>query len=130
MMNFKGLSRIIGVMAVVLMVLAGAAQAAESRFFSELSDVPVMPGLYELTRETVVFDKPEGRIVECAAVAEKAQLSEIIDFYVDILPRLGWTRLGGENAAASFLRDGEKLSLRLDRRAGLNIVHFSLSPAP
>lgn len=127
---FKWLFRSLLVAAILLGAGIGAARAAETRFFSELNDIPVMPGLYELADEAVVFDKPEGRIVQAAAVAENLQASEIINFYLDILPRLGWVRQHGGPGAASFTRQGERLVIALDLRAGLNIVYFNLSPNP
>lgn len=127
---FNGLIRNIAAAFVIVTALSGAAFAAETRFFSELNDIPVMQGLYELPEETIVFDKPEGRIVASAAVAENLQAAQIIDFYLDILPRLGWVRQHGGPGAASFTRQGEKLVLALELRAGLNIVHFNLSPNP
>lgn len=133
---FNDLYRVILVAALVLASWsgvgpgAGVAWAAHTRFFSELNDIPVMPGLYELSDETVVFDKPEGRIVAASAVAEALQAAEIIDFYLDVLPRLGWVRQHGGAGAASFTRQGEKLVLGLELRAGLTIIHFSLSPNP
>jgi len=127
---FQWLFRTLLIAAVLSGAGIGAALAAETRFFSELNDIPVMPGLYELSDETVVFDKPEGRIVQSSAVAEKLQAAEIVNFYLDILPRLGWVRQHGGPGAASFTRQGEKLVLLLELRAGLNIVHFNLSPNP
>lgn len=117
----------------ILLILPGGwgvAQAAESRFFSALNDVPLMPGLYELTAETVVFDQPEGRIVESSAVSETEKAPEIRAFYGSVLPQLGWNPQKGAEQADSYLRQGEKLTLSLEVRDQLNIVHFSLSPHP
>ena len=127
---FKWLFRTLLVAAVLLGAGTLGASAAETRFFSELNDIPVMPGLYELADEAVVFDKPEGRIVQASAVAENMQAAEIVNFYTDILPRLGWVRQHGGPGAASFTRQGERLVMALELRAGLNIVHFNLSPNP
>lgn len=114
----------------ILLILPGGALAAESRFFSALNDVPLMPGLYELTAETVVFDQPEGRIVESSAVSETEKAPEIRAFYGSVLPQLGWNLQKGTEQADSYLRQGEKLTLSLEVRDQLNIVHFSLSPHP
>jgi hypothetical protein len=116
----------------VFLVFSGVAGAfaAESRFFSALNDVPLMPGLYELTEETVVFDKPEGRIVESSAVSETEKTNEIRAFYGSVLPELGWDAQTGSEGTDSYLRQGEKLTLTLEARDQLNIVHFSLSPHP
>lgn len=109
-----------------LFSLAGAGLAAESRFFSEMNDVPIMAGLYELPDETVVFDKAEGRIVESAAASETENANQIKGFYDATLPQLGWQRLGPE----SYARDGEKLTLRLESRGNVQVLRLTLTPAP
>ena len=108
------------------MLASAGAQAGDSRFFSELNDIPLMPGLYELEQETAVFDKPEGRIVESAAASETQTPSKIKGFYESTLPQLGWVRSGPD----SFVRDGEKLTLTVQPRGNIQVLHFSLRPAP
>lgn len=109
------------------MILAPAwAWAEEVRFFSTLTDIPLMPGLYEVTKDSLSFDKAEGRIVETAAASETLNSSQIRAFYAAALPQLGWIASDGD----SYLREGEKLTLRLESEGGLHIVHLSLSPRP
>lgn len=102
-----------------LMAIAG-----EPQFFSELSDIPLMPGLYELADETVVFDKPEGRIVETAAVSETENINKIKEFYDSTLPQLGWERLG----SSDYIRQEEVLHMQTETRQGLNVVKLMVSP--
>ena len=101
--------------------------AQEPRFFSMLNDVPLMPGLYEVAKDSMSFDKAEGRIVETSAASETLNTGQIKAFYASALPQLGWIASG---AGDSYVRGGEKLSLRLESKGALNIVHLSLSPAP
>jgi len=110
---------------VVAMVGAGAgagARAAE-RFFSAISDLPVMAGLVEVADARMVFDKPEGRIVQVAASGTVSR-TDVLRFYTGVLPRLGWTRAED----GTFRRGGERLSLRMQGGNGTLMVHFSLSP--
>ncbi len=110
--------------AFAVFILSGSpAMAEESRFFSELNDVPLMPGLYELTEKTVVFDKPEGRIVESFAVSEAENASQIKGFYDSILPQLGWVRQGD-----SYSRGEEILRLSVDSGPALNVLKITVSP--
>jgi hypothetical protein len=102
------------------------ASAEETKFFSMLTDIPLMAGLYELPQDGMSFDKPEGRIVETAAASESKNTNEIRAFYASTLPQLGWSMAGPD----VFTREGEKLTMRLESQKALNIVHFSLSPAP
>lgn len=108
----------------LLFVSISVAGAAQARFFTELNDIPLMPGLYELAEETVVFDKAEGRIVETAAVSETVKSNEIKAFYSATLPQLGWVRVGPD----IFQRQGEKLTLRLETRGNIEVLKLSLTP--
>lgn len=105
------------------------AAAENSRFLSALSDIPLMPGLYELAEETVIFDKPEGRIVESSAASETKNINEIKDFYDSALPQLGWTRgtpsLEGDLV---YFRQDETLRLRIGVRSGVNVIEFMVFP--
>lgn len=119
---------------IVLTALAPIAGWAEdARFFSALNDIPLMPGLYELTEEAVVFDKPEGRIVESAAVTETQEAAKIRAFYAETLPQLGWQKVpAAKNAkgADSYRKQGETLTVRTEARRQLKILRLSLSPTP
>jgi hypothetical protein len=43
------------------------AQAAENAFVDGIDDLPLMPGLVGVGDQSVVFDKPDGRIVQAVA---------------------------------------------------------------
>ena len=121
--------------AILAVLIPAAGWAEESRFFSELNDIPLMPGLYELTEETVVFDKPEGRIVESSAVSETQEIAKIRAFYAETLPQLGWQRQLPASARTakgvdSYAKEGEILTVKTETRHQLKIIHFSLSPSP
>lgn len=88
----------------------GEAAAPEPQFFSALQDVPLMPGMREVAEMTVVFDKPEGRIVESAAALQGQEPGRAALFYAQTLPQLGW-RKAGEN---TYARQGEVLQLAFE----------------
>lgn len=115
------------VLFIVVAAPAGA-QAQEPRFFSELNDIPLMPGLYELAEDTVVFDKPEGRIIESAAASETETINKINEFYDSALPQLGWIRVAAPDGGAAYIRQDEALRLRLETREGVNVVKLMVSP--
>lgn len=96
----------------------------EQQFFESLNDVPLMPGLYEMAEESVVFDKPGGRIAESAAASQELALEEIREFYSQALPQMGWDR----RADGSFVREGESLTMNVENRDGYNVVRFTISP--
>ena len=101
-------------------------QAGETptRFFQTLNDVPLMPGFYEMLDESVVFDKPGGRIVESTAVSEDVADQDIRDFYRQVLPQFGWGRVGDD----TYVRQEESLTLNVENQNGHNIVRFMVAP--
>ena len=110
---------------IVAPVSATAQQAA--RFLSVMEEMPLMPGLVEVTDAAVIFDGPSGRIIE-AFVAGSVQVDAVRAFYAATLPQLGWAR----QANGEYRRDAE--ILRLDMRpapvgATGASAHFALRPA-
>ena len=99
------------------------ATAFADAFVPGTEDVPLMPGLAPVAGSSVVFDKPEGRIVEAQA-AGKVTRAAVRAFYEASLPRLGWT--GG--SADAWRREGEVLRLDYREERGVLTVGFTLSP--
>lgn len=97
---------------------ANAAEAA--RFVPGLGDVPAMPGLAATGEEPLVFDKPDGRIVQ-AVLTGRVDRKAVTAFYDQTMPQLGWTR----TAERTFIREGEELRLEF---AGNSSVRFVLKP--
>ncbi|HZT52538.1 MAG TPA: hypothetical protein VFA22_11415 [Stellaceae bacterium] len=100
-----------------------AAPAGADEFVAGTEDVPLMPGLVPVAGTSLVFDKPEGRIVEAEARGKLARAS-VRDFYGTALPQLGWSAAG----ANAWRRDGEMLRLDFRGRDGNLTVGFTLSP--
>ena len=101
-----------------------AAATAAPRFLEAISDVPLMPEMQEIGGESVVFDNPEGRVVQAAAYSTAANIPEIKAFYGSSLPQLGWEKV----ADTSFVRQSEKLSLSVNDAGDYRVVHFMLEP--
>ncbi|WP_374442646.1 hypothetical protein [Stella sp.] len=104
------------------LVLAMAPAAATESFVDGLDDVPLMAGLESLPDRSLVFDKPNGRIVESYA-AGAVRRAEVVRFYEGTLPQLGWSGRG-----PTWRREGEVLRLGFEGRDGALVVRFSLSP--
>jgi hypothetical protein len=92
-------------------------------FLAGTEDIPLMPGLRNEANTLVVFDKPQGRIVEAEARG-KVTRAAVEKFYAASLPELGWTADGPDG----WRRDGEALKLDFKGRDGDLRVGFSLSP--
>lgn len=105
------------------LVTALPVRAAEINYLQDIRDIPLMQGLTEATDESIVFDKPNGRIVETLATGDVHD-QNVLDFYTATLPQLGWQ----QESETRYLRDGEVLTLSIQKKEGLTYVRFSLSP--
>ena len=105
--------------------MPGTAQAQNVGFIADVEDLPLMPGLSEIAGAGLVFDKPEGRIVEAYARGSLTP-EAVLAFYRRSLPQLGWVAAG----STAYHREGERLDLEVLGRdtAGTLVVRFSLSP--
>lgn len=99
--------------------LAGAADV----FLSRLEDLPLAPGLSEDTAAGLSFDSAGGRIVEAYARGNMTE-DQVLQFYKETLPQLGWTA----ESARQYRRSGERLRLELTPGGSGVTVHYSLSP--
>jgi len=95
-------------------------------FLQNINDIPLMPGLYEMLEEGVVFDKPGGRIAAAEAITDIDQAAEIQSFYSHVLPRMGWVPAG----VNAYIREGEVLRIAIEDQGRDRIVHFTVSPQP
>jgi hypothetical protein len=92
-------------------------------FISGLEDLPLINGLEERLESSVIFDSPQGRVVE--VIASGVMQQEIVsDFYQNTLPQLGWTKLNEDR----YQREGETLSLEFIRNGSSLEVRFFVEP--
>jgi hypothetical protein len=103
--------------------LARATAMDAALYVPGTEDVPLMPGLAPADDSLLVFDQPQGRIVEASA-SGPVRRRDVIAFYRASLPELGWA-VHGRHA---FERAGERLSLDFDGRDGQLTVAFTLVP--
>jgi hypothetical protein len=103
----------------VVATLAGAADV----FLSRLEDLPLAPGLSEDTAAGLSFESAGGRIVEAYARGNMTE-DQVLQFYKETLPQLGWTA----ESARQYRRSGERLRLELTPGGPGVTVHYSLSP--
>lgn len=105
------------------LLLLARSPAAADEFVAGTEDVPLMPGLKPLPNSDIVFDKPEGRIVEARAEGTTTR-SKVEAFYAASLPPLGW-KVAGRDA---WQRDAERLTLDFAGPSGRLAVGFTISP--
>lgn len=97
---------------------------SQATFFSSLEDIPLMPGLSELPAQGMVFDKPEGRIVEALALTGGLARKDIVVYYGGTLPQLGWGRV----TDTRFFREGEVLEISFTSVPEGQAVRFLIRP--
>jgi hypothetical protein len=109
----------------VLLLLVGlvAPAASADEFVAGTEDVPLMPGLRLVSGSDLVFDKPEGRIVEAQAQGALSR-TKVQTFYAASLPQLGWKKIGAD----AWQREAERLTLDFHGQDGHLTVGFTLSP--
>ncbi|WP_417430532.1 hypothetical protein [Kiloniella sp.] len=90
------------------LMVASPVLASEGGFFTGSGGVPIVPGMEEMEELGVVFDKPEGRIVEAFASGHLSQV-DVREFYGRALPQLGWDVVG----EGLFVREGEVLKIEI-----------------
>jgi hypothetical protein len=88
--------------------LRAAPVADQQLYIAGLGEIPLMPGLTVVEEESLVFDKPDGRIVE-ATLSGTVNRQAVRSYYQQIMPQLGW-RL---TATDRFEREGEILRMEL-----------------
>lgn len=122
------MTRLLKCFVAVLLTVALSAGAvtgslAQGQFVGGTDDLPLMPGLTEVPDQDVVFETPQGRIVETVATGVPSQ-AQVIEFYDRALPQLGWEKTG----QGTYRREGEALTLEFESD-GPSVVRFRLKPA-
>lgn len=118
-------------LALLALGLAAAATgrpAAAEGFVSGIGDLPLMGGLAQDRDQDLLFDKPQGRIVQAVARqspgAGRLDPASVRAFYAAALPGLGWRAAGPDR----WSRDGESLALEFPEAGAPLAVRFMLSP--
>lgn len=110
----------------VVSVMPPLQAGQQTRFFSDMPDVPLMTGLQELPSESIGFDKPEGRIIEVTADIGSRSPQNVLAYYKAVLPHLGWHDAGGH----AYYRDQEVLRLFIESVEGVTYLKVSVAPRP
>jgi len=119
------LAFLIGASATMDSILSPVASAASDNggFVAGVEDLPLMPGLKELSGSGYAFGSSNGRIVEAYATGEVSQ-QQVLDFYSSTLPQLGWEAA----TTHSYHRQGERLAIEFVKGNGPLTVHFTVTP--
>ncbi len=109
-----------------LLLARPAAAGGGGAYLSAVDDLPLMAGLNEALDHGVVFDAPQGRIVQAYASGPVSR-AEVVSFYAATLPQLGWRPAG----PLRFVREGEQLALEITAVGPASVtVLFIITPLP
>ena len=92
-------------------------------FVTGFEDLPLMPGLVQDQKESVLFDTPQGRIVQASAIGDVAK-DAVLSFYAATLPQLGWEAAD----QITYYREGEMLRLEFKDIGQALTVRFLSEP--
>ena len=110
-------------LAACVIFLSAPSQAEQ--FSSVIEDLPLMQGMYERLDESMIFDKPSGRFVELIAAAPSLTRADVLQFYGDALPALGWAR----KTPQEFVLEGETIKINTQQLDSVLYVTFTLTPS-
>ncbi len=117
-------TRIVLIVTLVSILSFGLSSArAADVFVSGFEDLPLMTGLSQVVGSSVLFDTPQGRIVQASAIGTVSQAS-VMQFYAETLPQLGWSQMSD----AEFHREGEALKLEFEKLNQTLEVRFLVEP--
>lgn len=108
----------------VFLIIPIRANAEDPTFFSALHDIPVMSGLTEM-QDSTAYDKPEGRIIDVFAITNNHSEKNIIAYYNETLPQLGW----GATSPTRFYRAKEILTLSFEETENTKTLKISVRPS-
>ncbi|GIL40961.1 hypothetical protein [Roseiterribacter gracilis] len=106
-----------------LLILVAVFALGASTWIDGVEDLPLMPQLTRSATPPVVFDKPEGRIVQASAEG-LVPASDVRRFYESSLPQLGWVAAG----PLRWVRGKEKLTIELTATHTRTTVRFTVAP--
>lgn len=119
------MTRLFSLLAIAAFLAILPVKTVAEGFLSAASDIPLIDGLVELDDGVLVFDKPQGRIVQLTAVRDAGLTSaQVANFYRNSLPNLGWTPVDETETMLTFTGQGEILRLTLTA----DLVIFDVTP--
>ena len=98
-------------------------QALGEDFLGNTSDIPVMNGLQINATEQMDFDTPTGQLLILEGTSQKKQGSEILKFYQNTLPQLGWE----EKSEGIFERQNDSLHITILKNKIPSKIRFDIS---
>jgi hypothetical protein len=108
----------------LLLALAGTAEADQTKYVAGIEDLPLMPGLKQGLAPTLDLKHLFGHTVTSNARGDMTA-QQVTDYYAETLPRHGWVQV----TPVEYRRGNEDLDIavRSSHMSGA-MVHFELIP--
>lgn len=101
---------------------APAAHAQAQAYLSGHEDLPLLAGLTQDRDSVMVFDTPQGRVVETFAQTPESGQA-VLSAYAETLPQMGWTR----KSPTRFERGAEALVFEVVSKGPPTVVRILLT---
>lgn len=85
--------------------------AAKAAFVEGLEDFPIPEGLEQIENANLNFGNEEIRLVEVYMTSSTLSYKQVMKFYNDTLPQLGWKNKSTSNKKCSFERENEVVEI-------------------
>ena len=85
--------------------------SADASFVEGLEDIPLPEKVTQIENGSLSFGNEEIRLFEAYLSAEKQEFNNIVKFYNETLPQMGWQKKNKNNNVILFERDGETLEI-------------------
>ena len=95
--------------------------AVAEDFVYGLDDIPVFKEMRYIENSNVLFDKIDGRFVSSEMIGNYS-IEDIEEFYISILPNLGWEEVN----VNLFQRGDEYLEIKLESIKSASKIKFSI----
>lgn len=96
---------------------------AQEVFMPGTPDIPLMEGLRIDVSDDMNFDTPEGQVITFEAQNKQKTGAQIINYYRDILPKLGWIEIETNH----FIREKDSMILTIIHQRKPGIIRFEIT---
>lgn len=127
--NIKHRFKTIALFCGLLLLTGITAAQAQSRFFESAQDIPLKDGLIELHEQALRFDKPQGRIIDVVAQIQNGTDKDILSYYKQSLPQLGWSaKHTRAQKTLNFTRGKESLKISIENFENERFLRVLVEP--
>ena len=133
------MNKLLNIISVSLYITCGSVSVAQDQQNVMLADlaIPLMDGTVENLEAALLFDSPDGRIINAEANGAVAA-GEVYQYYQAVLPSLGWnvsqdlsSGMACENNSTFCMmavREEENLTLNIEVNNSTSRITYALSP--